>query len=72
MDYYMSLPYKRVVSRDSEEGGNVAFFPELPGCITWLETLEEAIENAEDAKRAWLEAAIESNVEIRIPELTRN
>lgn len=34
MDYYMSLPYKRVVSRDSEEGGNVAFFPELPGCIT--------------------------------------
>lgn len=34
-------------------------FPDLPGCLTMGDTIEEAIQNAEDAKRVWIEAAIE-------------
>lgn len=70
--YYMSLPYKMVVSHGSEEGGYVVSFPELPGCITCVDTLEDVLKNAEDAKRAWLEAAIDGNIEISIPKLTNN
>lgn len=72
VDYYIALPYKMVVLRDSDEGGYVVSFPELPGCITCADTLEDILKNAEDAKRAWFEAAIESNIEITIPKLTNN
>lgn len=43
-----------------EEGGFVAYDPECPGCITCGETLEEAMTNLEDARRAWLEAVQEA------------
>ena len=67
IDYYMSLPYKMEIIADMEEGGFVASFPELPGCLTCAETVEKAAENANEAKRAWLEAAIEDNIEIKEP-----
>lgn len=40
---------------------------ELPGCITCGETIERAVENAADAKKAWLEAALEEGIEIHEP-----
>lgn len=69
VDYYDSLPYKMVVTHDAEEGGYIASFPDLPGCITCADTKEKTIANAKDAKRAWIEAALESNVEIHEPEV---
>lgn len=69
IDYYDSLPYKMVVTPDVEDGGYVASFPDLPGCFTCADTQEKAIANAKDAKRAWIEAALESNVEIHEPEV---
>ena len=65
---YVDLPYKMEIVKDLDEGGYVVSFPDLPGCLTVGETIEEAIKNAEDAKRAWLEAAIEEQIEISIPE----
>jgi len=59
IDYYMSLPYKMEIVPDIEEGGYVASFPDLPGCITAGENLEELFELAVDAKKAWLESAYE-------------
>ena len=38
-----------------------------PGCISSGETLERAIENARDAKRAWLDAALEDGLPISEP-----
>ena len=32
------------------KGGFVAFYPDLPGCITCGETIESALANALDAK----------------------
>ena len=42
----------------------VVSFPELPGCITCGETIESAVANAMDAKKSWLEAALEQGIEI--------
>ena len=64
---YMELPYRMEVVEDKVEGGYVISFPELPGCITVGETIEAAMQNATDAKRAWLEATIEDGVHIPEP-----
>lgn len=42
IEYYMSLPYKLKIIPDLDEGGYVASYPELPGCITVGETVESA------------------------------
>ena len=67
IDYYMCLSYRLEIIPDSDEGGYVARYPELPGCITSGETLESAVENAADAKKAWIEAVIEDGTEIAEP-----
>ena len=55
------------IIEDKDEGGFVVSYPDLPGCITCGETVESAVENALDAKKAWLEAALEEGVEIHEP-----
>ena len=64
---YMAIKYRMEIVEDQDEGGFVVSFPELPGCITCGETMESAISNAIDAKKAWLEAAIEEGIEIHEP-----
>ena len=59
IDYYMNLPYKMEIVPDIEEGGFVAMFPDLPGCITVGDTIDEVITNIIDAKKAWIEAELE-------------
>ena len=53
---YMAMSYRMEIIEDKDEGGFVVSYPDLPGCITCGETLESAIENAQDAKKAWIEA----------------
>ncbi len=65
---YLAMSYRMEIIEDKDEGGYVVSFPELPGCITCGETVESAVANAADAKKAWLEAAIEDGVEIREPD----
>lgn len=65
---YEKTSYRMEVVEDFDEGGVVVSFPDLPGCITCGETLEEALLNAKDAKKAWLKAALESGVEIPSPD----
>lgn len=67
VEYYMSLPYRLEIVPDTAEGGYGAHYPELPGCITCSDTLEGIIANAEDAKKVWLEAALEEGIEIAEP-----
>ena len=56
---YMNLPYKMEIVPDKDEGGFVASFPDLPGCISIGETIEATIQNVIDAKKAWLESELE-------------
>lgn len=67
IDYYLSLPYRMEVIPDTEEGGFTAWYPDLPGCITCSETIEGAVANAVDAKKAWIEAALEQGISIYDP-----
>ena len=67
IDEYMALPYKIELIPDAHEGGYVVSYPDLRGCLTTGETIEEAIANGEDAKREWLLAAIEDGCPIPEP-----
>ena len=65
---YFAMNYRMEIVEDKDEGGFVVSFPELPGCITCGETVESAVANALDAKKAWLEAAMEDGIEIHEPD----
>lgn len=67
LNEYLCLPYKMEIIPDTKEGGFVVTYPDLPGCISCGETIHEAIENAADAKKAWLEAALEEGLLISEP-----
>lgn len=68
LNEYMAMSYRMEIVEDKEEGGFVASYPDLPGCITCGETVASTIENALDAKRAWIEAALEEGIEIHEPD----
>ena len=59
---YMALPYRLEIVEDQEEGGYVVSYPDFPGCITCGDTIEDAMNNAKDAKKAWIEAALEDGI----------
>ena len=67
LEYYMNLPYRFIITPDKQEGGYVLSYPDLPGCLTCAENIDELIKNGEDAKREWLKVAIEDNVSIIEP-----
>ena len=69
LNYYMSLPYRVEVVEDKEEGGFALRCPELPGCITCADSVEQGFNMLEDAKREWISACLEGGV--MIPEPSR-
>ena len=71
-DEYMRLPYKMEILPDTDEGGFVVSFPELPGCLSMGETMDEAIANALDARKEWLHANLEEGNEIPLPDSINN
>ena len=64
----MKLFYRMEIVENRNEGGFVVSYPDLPGCITCGETVEHAVANAVDAKRAWIEAALEAGLDINEPD----
>ena len=72
LDEYLSMPYCLEIVPDLEEGGFIASYPDLPGCITCGETLESVAANAADAKYEWLITAIEQGLEIPEPDALNN
>ncbi|MDR1801338.1 MAG: type II toxin-antitoxin system HicB family antitoxin [Lachnospiraceae bacterium] len=67
LDEYLSLDYKIEITPDKSEGGYVVSFPDLPGCLSCGDTIEVAIQNASDAKKSWLEAALCDGIAIPEP-----
>ena len=65
---YMAMNYRMEIVEDKDEGGFVVSFPELPGCITCGDTIETAIANAVDAKKSWLQTALEDGITIHEPD----
>ena len=50
----MNRTYK-INLRKEEEGGYTVFVPSLPGCITYGETVDEAIDMAKEAIELYIE-----------------
>jgi antitoxin HicB len=60
------------LSIERHEEGYLAYFPALPGCQTWGVTFEDAVRNAEEALRGYLEALQRSGQEAPAERLTQN
>lgn len=69
LKYYLSLKYPFKIEALSEEDGGGFFitYPDLPGCMSDGETVEEALKMGEDAKKCWIEAALENGADIPKP-----
>ncbi len=63
----MSLPYRVEIYPEPDGSGYTAEAPDLPGCLTCADTLAELWEMIEDAKRGWLEVALERGLSIPEP-----
>ena len=50
----------KAIIHPAEEGGYLAEVPALPGCITEGDSMDEVINNIQDAIQGWLEVANES------------
>ena len=66
IDYYLKLKYPLVIKQD-DDGTYFAEYPDLEGCMTCADTINEVTKLAEDAKLAWLETALENNISIPEP-----
>lgn len=66
LERYLRLRYP-VTILPEEEGGYFAEIPDLPGCMTQGETLDEVFAMIEDARRAWITASYEAGRAIPIP-----
>ncbi len=60
-------PFLMSVLPSAEGGGYLIEFPDLPGCMSDGETIDETIENGKDAVFCWIETAKEFGNEIPKP-----
>ena len=67
LDYYLGLQYPFVVITDAEERGYVIKFPDLPGCFTQADTMDEIGPMAEEVRTLWIETEYEAGGEIPLP-----
>ena len=54
----------RILLRQEVEGGYTVIVPSLPGCVTFGDTIEEAIEMAKEAIELYIESLREHGEEI--------
>ena len=52
---------------DDKGGGHLIDYPDLPGCMSEGETIEDAIANGRDAKAAWIAAMGGSGHPVPLP-----
>ncbi|MBL7212626.1 MAG: type II toxin-antitoxin system HicB family antitoxin [Desulfobacteraceae bacterium] len=61
MDEQLKYPFEIRHLSEEEGGGYLISFPDLPGCISDGETIEEAIKSGIDAMNSWIETSQEFN-----------
>ncbi|HHY24994.1 MAG TPA: toxin-antitoxin system HicB family antitoxin [Clostridiaceae bacterium] len=69
LEEYKKMDYpNRIEKLHPEDGGGYYItYPDLPGCSSDGETVEEAIKMGEDARICWIETAYETGREIPLP-----
>lgn len=68
----MKLVYPAIFYEDIETKTYTVVFPDLPGCITQGDTIEEALEMAEDVASGWILTSIEEDETINPPSRNHN
>ena len=63
----LEYPFITSVLSEAEGGGYLIQYPDLPGCISDGETIQEAVENSRDAVRSWIETARAHGEEMPAP-----
>jgi len=69
LSYYLKLDYPITITKDIDKG-EVYFeaeIPDLPGCGAHGKTIDEAINNLEEAKKLWMEVSLEKGLDIPEP-----
>lgn len=66
VDFYLNLQYPFIAFAEAE-GGYTILFPDLYGCMTCVDTVEEIPAMAEDARRGWIIVSYRNNREIPLP-----
>ncbi|NSW92627.1 MAG: type II toxin-antitoxin system HicB family antitoxin [Firmicutes bacterium] len=69
LEEYKKMEYPTKIEKLPPEDGGGYFitYPDLPGCSSDGETIEEAIQMGEDARICWIETAYEQGKEIPLP-----
>jgi predicted RNase H-like HicB family nuclease len=66
LDVYLRLEYPFHVIADPE-GGYVINFPDLPGCFTQADSIDEVPAMAEEARQLWIETEYDDGHAIPMP-----
>lgn len=61
------MRYPIVIELGSEDAAYGVVFPDLPGCFSAGDTLDEAIKNASEAAALWIEDALDSGITVPPP-----
>lgn len=61
------MRYPVIIEDGSKDTAYGVIVPDLPGCFSAGDTLEEALLNAEEAARLWIDAALDSGSTIPRP-----
>lgn len=71
LEILLRQPYAVEVVPDTTTDGELCYLashPELPGCLAHGDTVQEALENLEDARRLYISALIERGEEVPNPQ----
>ena len=65
--YFVDLSYRIKIYPEEDGSGYTAMIPDLPGCMTCADTIEEILDMIQEAKELWLEVALRDGDHIPIP-----
>lgn len=72
IDDYLNIKYPFIIEPDYYEGGFVIKYPDLVGCLSQGESIEETIKMGEEAKKLWIESELEEGHNIPLPQKYEN
>jgi len=61
--------YPAIVTPD--DGAYVVTFPDAPGCVTQVDTVEQVVPMATEALAGWLEATLDAGDSVATPQVAR-
>lgn len=74
VDKYLKLPYSTIVVPDVTTDGEpcyAAYSPELEGCMSHGDSLEEALHNLSEVRRLYLSTLVAEGLEVPLPQETQ-